>query len=121
MTKSHVDLLYKLLEEEFREILSSKNNLIANGVITHSLLWTIFEPDEPILSIVDGRQRVFSFESGEMNKTGCFVVKGKYIDSDGSKFGYMSHSMTVFPYEGTSSITELPVFPLAYHSNHAAI
>lgn len=41
-TKSHVDLLYRVLDEELRDVISSRNNLVANGVISHDLLWTIF-------------------------------------------------------------------------------
>lgn len=121
-TKSHVDLLYRILDEELRDVISSRNNLVANGVISHDLLWTIFEPGDFVFSLVDGRQRAFSFESGDINpKSGKFNMEGKYIDFDGDRFGYVTHNMSVPAYEGTSAIAALPAFPLVYHSDHATI
>jgi len=121
-TRSHVDLLYRVLDEELRDVISSRNNLVANGVISHDLLWTIFEPGDFVFSVVDGRKRAFSFESGDINpKNGKFEMEGKYIDFDGEDFGYVTHSMSVPAYEGTSAIAALPAFPLVYHSDHATI
>lgn len=48
-------------------------------------------------------------------------MEGKYIDFDGDDFGYVTHSMSVPAYEGTSAIAALPAFPLVYHSDHATI
>lgn len=115
-TKAHVDLLYKILEKELRDTISSRENHIANGVITHALLWTIFEPDGIVYSVVDGRQRAFEFESGSTDcRTGAFEISARYCDYDGRTFGPTSHLMLVPFYEGTSPITSLPVFPLEYH------
>lgn len=121
-TKSHVDLLYKVLEEELRDTISSRKSLITNGVVTHDLLWAIFEPGDLIFSLVDGRQRVFTFETSDMNcRNGNFEVEAKYIDFDGDEFGYTAYQMAVPPFEGTSPITALPTFPLVYHSQHATV
>ena len=121
-TKAHVDLLYRVLEEELQSIISSRNDLIAHNVITHDLLWTIFEPDDAIFSVVNGRQRAFLFSQGDFNcKTGAFDMFANYIDFDGSNYGYESHKTSVPFYEGTLSIPSLPAFPLSFHSNQAAI
>lgn len=121
-TKSHVDLLYGILEEELRDTISSRKSLIANGVVTHELLWTIFEPGSIVFSFVDGRQRASTFKSGRINcRTGAFDITGEYIDFDGDTFGFREHRMSVPSYEGTSPITTLPAFPLMYHNNQDTI
>ncbi|RJE25045.1 AAA family ATPase [Aspergillus sclerotialis] len=121
-TKAHVDLLYKVVEEELRDIIASKNDLVANGVVTYDLLWTIFEPGEIIFSVVDGRDRAFIFESGNIDQqTGKFCIKAKFIEYDGTKFGTYFDGLAVPPFEGTSPITDLKVFPLVYHSNSATV
>jgi hypothetical protein len=75
--KSHVDLLYGILEEELRDTISSRKSLIANGVVTHELLWTIFEPGSIVFSFVDGRQRASTFKSGGIScRTGAFEITG---------------------------------------------
>lgn len=119
-TKAHVDLLYEILEEELRDTISRKKDLVKNGVITHDLIWSIFEPGDIIFSVVNGRQRAFKFDSGKYSR-GKFVVSSRYIDFDGKKFGFHEHYFEVSPYEGTSPITALPVFPLVYHADQAAV
>ncbi|KAL2840684.1 P-loop containing nucleoside triphosphate hydrolase protein [Aspergillus pseudoustus] len=120
-TKAHVDLLYNVLEEELRDVISQKNDLIANGVITYNLLHAIFEPDEPIYSVVDGRQRAFVFQTGYHDaRNRSYSISGKYIDFDGKEFGFVDNAFSIPVYEGTTAITSLPVFPLKYHHDHAA-
>lgn len=121
-TKNHVDLLHNILEEELRDVISTRKSLVANGVITHDFLWAIFEPHELVFSLVDGRQRALSFISGEMNQCkGIFEIWAQYVDYDGEDFGYRTHYMSIPSFEGTLSITALPIFPLIYHSDHADI
>ncbi|OJJ38081.1 hypothetical protein ASPWEDRAFT_179685 [Aspergillus wentii DTO 134E9] len=122
ITKTHVDLLYHTLESELGDMISQKNDLVKNSVITHDLLWTIFEPGDHVFSIIDGRQHAFNFEAGDVNcRTGNFDIASKYIDFDGEKFGHQTHAFKVPFYEGTLPIMELPVFPLAYHSEKTTI
>ncbi|KAL2847660.1 P-loop containing nucleoside triphosphate hydrolase protein [Aspergillus pseudodeflectus] len=121
-TKAHVDLLYTVLEEELRDVISQKNDLIANGVITYNLLYAIFEPDEPIYSVIGGRQRAFVFQKGfHDTRSRSFVITEKYIDYDGKAFGFMENSFSIPAFEGTTPMTSLSVLPLKYHSDHATI
>ena len=119
-TKSHVDLLYEVLNEELGSILSRKKDLVKNGVITADLLYAIFEPGDTIFSIVEGRPRAFIFNNGSTDQCGVFNIGCKYVDYDGD-FGFTSESFAIPPYEGTLPITSLPVFPLAHHKNKSAI
>jgi len=60
-------------------------------MISYDLLWTIFGRGDFVLSVVDGRKRSFTFESGEINpKNGKFEMEGKCIDFDGDDFGYVT-------------------------------
>lgn len=119
--KSHVDLLYEILEEELRETIASRKSLIANGVVTYDLLWAIFEPDDLTFSLVDGRRRVFSLRHGEVDQRGYFNINARYVDFDGEEYGYGIHDVNVPLYEGTTLIMALPAFPLKYHSEKATI
>ncbi|KAJ0424931.1 P-loop containing nucleoside triphosphate hydrolase protein [Aspergillus carlsbadensis] len=122
VTKAHVDLLYTVLEEELRDVISQKNDLIANGVITYNLLYAIFEPDEPIYSVIGGRQRAFDFQTGfHDHRSKSFAIAGKYIDFDGKAFGFMDNGFSIPAFEGTTPITSLSVFPLKYHSDHPTV
>lgn len=121
-TKGHVDLLHRVLQEELHDLIASKNDLVANGVVTFNLLWTIFEPGDFIFSVVDGRDRAFTFESSYIDKrTGKFCIRANYIEYDGVDFGIDTGQLAIWPYEGTSPIRDLEVFPLVYHKNSATV
>ncbi|KAE8140275.1 P-loop containing nucleoside triphosphate hydrolase protein [Aspergillus pseudotamarii] len=116
-TKSVVDLLYNILEGELCETITRRKDLILNGVVTHDLLWTIFEPGVHVYCIYGDHERVFQSVSASTNCEGVFVVSAKYVDYDGSGFGYRKKSQCIPPFQGTMPITALPVFPLHFHPN----
>ncbi|KAE8422931.1 hypothetical protein BDV36DRAFT_244333 [Aspergillus pseudocaelatus] len=116
-TKSVVDLLYSILEEELRETITRRKDLILNGVVTHDLLWTIFEPGVHVYCIYGDHERVFQSVSASTNCEGVFVVSAKYVDYDGTGFGYRKNSRYIPPFQGTLPINALPVFPLHFHPN----
>ncbi|RYP55459.1 hypothetical protein DL770_010908 [Monosporascus sp. CRB-9-2] len=68
-TKKHVDLLFHVLEEELRHTIQQVEDLVANGVITYDLLWTIFEPGSIIfgLDIGGGGAHISSGGAGRTN------------------------------------------------------
>jgi hypothetical protein len=121
-TKIHADLLYRTLDSELSDVISKKEDLVKNGVITHQLLWTIFEPNDHIFTVIDDHQCVLTFQSGDTNSmSGNFVVGANFIDFDGETFGYRTQDLFVPYFEGTRRITDLSVFPLRYHDNEATI
>lgn len=120
--KKHVDLFYKILEEELRDTLDRKKDLICNGVITHNLIWSIFEPGDLVISVIGDRTRGYQFSSASLDcRTGEWDLRTRYIDFDGDAFGYDEEEFSVGPFTGTVPITALPVSPLKYHSNHSII
>ncbi|KAE8318773.1 P-loop containing nucleoside triphosphate hydrolase protein [Aspergillus transmontanensis] len=121
MTKSVVDLLYNILEEELRETITRRKDLILNGVVTHDMLWAIFEPGVNVYCIHGDHERVLQSSSASTNCEGVFVVSAKYVDYDGNGFGYRKQGQCIPPFQGTVPITSLPVFPLHFHSNAAII
>ncbi|KAJ5679320.1 hypothetical protein N7462_007564 [Penicillium macrosclerotiorum] len=122
VTKEHVDLFYKILEEELRDVIARKKDLVRNGVITHNLLWTLFEPDELVISGVGGSMRGFLFVCDIIDcQTKAWIPTCKYIDWAGENFGYRDEYFRVNPFTGTTPITALPVFPLKYHADKEVI
>lgn len=117
--KSLIQLLYDTLFEELSDTFSRKKDLIAHGVITDDLLWTLFEPGDIIYDTVDERPRAFVFRADGRDKCGNFVISAGYIDFNGTKFGEAGHSTKIPAFEGTAPISALPVFPLSYHPNEA--
>ncbi|CAI7664928.1 unnamed protein product [Penicillium manginii] len=121
-TQEHVDLLHKILEEELRDILARKKDLIRNGVITHSLLWTLFEPDDVVIATVAGRRNAYLFVDDAINcRTKAIILEVKYIEFDGDDFGYSDDRFEIPVFIGTTPITSLPAFPLRYHPDKEVI
>ncbi|KGO78375.1 ATPase, AAA-type, core [Penicillium italicum] len=115
-TKAHVDMFYRIMDEELRDVIDRKNDLVAKGVITHELAWTILEPQDVVLSSNDGL-RAYSFTQAssedEPSQNDYFQVE--YVEFNGSKFGYNYTGFTIPGFPGTVPITSLPIFPLRYH------
>ena len=117
--KSHIGLLYNVLEE-LQDVISRKNDLLRNGVITSDLLWTVFEPNRVIFSIENGRKRAFRLDAGEFDPfTRSYQISASCIDFDGTKFWQMPCGFPIPPYEGTKPIMSFSVFLLIYHANQA--
>ncbi|KAB8265747.1 P-loop containing nucleoside triphosphate hydrolase protein [Aspergillus pseudonomiae] len=120
-TRSVVDLLYRVLEEELGEIITHKKDLIHNCVITHVFLWAIFEPGAHLYSVDDDHERVFELLSITLSSDGVFGVSSMYIDYDGTSFGYRMHDEHICLFEGTQPIIALPIFPLKFHPKAGAV
>ncbi|KAJ5595295.1 uncharacterized protein N7459_001503 [Penicillium hispanicum] len=121
-TKEHAELLYKILEEELQDTLARKNDLVRNGVITYPLIWTIFEPGDVVVSAVGGRTRGYTFRSATIDcRTKQWNLGVKYIDYDGTDFGFRDTQFRVPPFIGTEAITSLPAFPLKFHADKEAV
>lgn len=124
-TKEHLLLLHKHLETELKEIITARDDYIANKVITFDHLYTIFVPGSSIYSQEWGRDCASQFKQGnyfEHPKYGpCFGINTQKVNWDGDKFGYESTQHLILAFAGTMKIEGLNAFPLEYHSNEKKI
>jgi hypothetical protein len=68
----HLELLYTVLEEELRETIREKQDLVSNGVVTFDLIWAIFEPGTLVYNHdADGYDRIYKLKSGDYRTTTC--------------------------------------------------
>jgi hypothetical protein len=124
-TRKHLDLLWEILIEELRVTLETRDNLLSHGVMTYDYLWTIFESktlvfkgtgpteDERLMSVAQAQaaQRIQA----------SLHVWSEFVDWDGERFSMQADSTSIPRYEGTKKITELPVYPLKYHSDYIGV
>ncbi|CAI7598798.1 unnamed protein product [Penicillium crustosum] len=122
-TKAHVDMFYRIMDEELRNVIDRKNDLVAKGVITHDLVWTILEPQDVVLSSIDGTLCAYLLtqSSPEDGKSENDYLKMEFVGFDGSKFGYKYTAFRIPSFVGTMPITSLTFFPLRYHPEKDAI
>lgn len=118
-TKTHVDLLWTLLEEELRDTIREKLDHVANGVVTFANIWAIFEPGCLVFGKAEDHDRIYKFAVGNYTVDGCgnplYRLTCQYIDFDGDHFGYGSEQLMIRSFSGTTDITTLQTFPLEYH------
>jgi hypothetical protein len=100
----HSELLYNLLEEEFKETISSSQDMIEQNVITWDLLWTIFQPGLFVYSKVHGHDRVFRLFSQrygkDRNGSPVYWLTCQYADNSATSFGTVKLNLSIPAYQG---------------------
>ncbi|KAL8771519.1 MAG: hypothetical protein Q9194_004864 [Teloschistes cf. exilis] len=96
-TKSHLEVLHRVLEPELRDDLEARDDYLSNKVITFDTCWMIFEPGTILYSGDDHRQCAFRLIKGiyiSVGNIGAFDMICEKVDWD-----------------------DLPTYPLQYHPN----
>ncbi|KAJ5762273.1 uncharacterized protein N7511_005655 [Penicillium nucicola] len=119
-TKAHADLFYRVMNEELKDIIDRMNDLLANGVITFDLLWTIMEPEDVVVSSRGGSLRAYQFSMLSLSQSG-WTASVKYVEYNGSAFGFASDKFVVNKFTGTVPTILLPICPLKHHKDKDAI
>jgi hypothetical protein len=121
-TRDHLDLLWNILHAELKITLATRDDLLVHGVMTYDLLWTMFEPHTLVFQSMGEAEdervmRVYSYGYSRC----AFSVNNRYVEWTGTKFGMDSDGSAIGSYSGTKKITDLPIYPLAYHSDKIGV
>jgi len=117
-TRDHLDLLYPILSEEIMPHIEVMKDLTKNKVISFDYLWTIFAPGMEVYTKLDGQNRLMELTDSRYgaNMGGeFFTLECRYIDCDGSSFGYVASSVDIDKYEGVKKLLNLDAFPSHLH------
>ena len=117
-TKAHLDLLYHVLEEELRNEIKARDDLIAHGVIKFDYAWMLFEPGCIVYSTKNGEPCAVKLQSGHYGENDCgryYSLSCQHVDWNGEIFGYGRSMLTIGEFVGTKPITQLTAFPLSFH------
>jgi hypothetical protein len=100
----HAELLYNLLEGEFKETISSSQDMIEQGVITYDLLWTVFQPGDFVYSKVHGHDRVFRLSSQRYGRdakgNSVYWLTCQFVDRGANSFGTSKLNLNIVAYTG---------------------
>lgn len=120
-TRDHVKLLYDVLKEELKDVISALKDYIKNKVISYEHIWTIFQPDCVIYTSRFGQPLAAKLVEGQFTnhcRLGpCFMLKCNGVDYDGYKFGYCLSSQPIVPFSGTMPINALDAYPMEFHTD----
>ena len=119
-TRAHAQLLYEVLFKELGETISTYQDLLSHGVMTWKYLWTLYKPGDLLLCVLQGEEMIMKLQSSEM-ESGGFCLHAKYVEYNGSSFGYASHDFHIYAFEGTKAITDLDAYPIQFNTESAQI
>lgn len=117
-TKDHLNLLYSILSEEIMPHIEVMKDLTKNKVISFDYLWTIFAPGMEVYTKLDGQDRLMELTDSRYgaNMGGeFFTLECRYIDCDGSSFGYVPSSIDIDKFEGVKKLVDFEAFPSHLH------
>ncbi|KAL9608519.1 MAG: hypothetical protein Q9167_006658 [Letrouitia subvulpina] len=110
----------RFVEEDYGDMTTNVESLLANGQITWDQLWAIFPPKTSCLAPNYGllqQTQAFYFEkssySSRDDHSRFFNIRGKVITHDGSNFGWGHISIEIDQFEGARQLTSLNAYPLA--------
>jgi uncharacterized protein DUF7025 len=124
-TREHAKLFYDLVSDEFKDVIESSQDMLAKGVMTFELLWTMFVPGSVVFTRQDGQEMALKLISTKYGSRGqgqiVLWVQGRYVDWDGGKFGTAKLNIAIPQFSGTRKISSLAAFPLNQHPDQEAL
>ncbi|KAM0562014.1 hypothetical protein ACHAPJ_002456 [Fusarium lateritium] len=112
---SHFKLLADILSAEIQPHIEQTKDLLKNDVISFDYLWALFEPGVEVYAKTDGRDRLFTLNTGNYQKlqngSVAYVLSVRYVDTDGDGFGYGNTDLIIWPFENVKSLLELEALP----------
>jgi len=117
-TKKHLDLLYAIISKEILPHIEAMEDLTKNKVMSFEYLWTIFAPGMEVYTKIDDQDRIVLLRdcryganlSGEF-----FSLECRYIDCDGSRFGYVETELELNSFDGVKKLVDLDAIPSHLH------
>ena len=79
-------------------------------------LWMVFRPGDIIYSNTGTSHRLYRLKSFTIG-----ILQVESISFDGQRFGYISSSLSISPYNNLRKIRDLSAFPFRYHQDARAV
>lgn len=117
ISQSYLSLLFRVLDREMKPTIKSYRDLVFHSVITFDLLWTIFKPGDIVYEDSEIDQRMYRLVRTvyyQDDKESTFQLECRYIDWNGTKFGFYTTWKTIKSFQGPQAITKLCIYPRSY-------
>jgi hypothetical protein len=120
-TKTHMEVLYDIMDAELRDTIQEREDAIRSRAISWDHVWTLFPPRTAVLTSMRDKLMAVEFESGEYMETKrcgwVFKMKCHAIDWDGKKTGWAVEEVQIQKYAGKTSFEDLECRPLKHAVN----
>ncbi len=94
-------------------------------MVSYSLLWTLFRPEELIIARGDHFDECYMVDSfeyvdpsrrhGEPDSEPCFKIQAKRWDYNGTRFGISEETLKIKEFSTAVKIDTLMVYPIRFH------
>lgn len=115
------NLLQGVLMDEFRELLTKRNELLAQQEMNFSTLWTLFKPGIPCLTTYVGEKVIVKVLTVEVSRDPMgkvfYRIKYNTLGWDGECFGWQESYKDIFEFSGRIRVKDLEVIPLEYNKD----
>lgn len=119
----HILFCLKYMEKALQSELESFNSMIENTFapgLEHEHLWMVFRPGDLLFQLVKDAEVVVRLVEMKFCAD-AWQLDVVSIMSDGKVFGHVEDREWILKYDGFKSFTDLPIFPLKYHSSQNRI
>ncbi len=111
--QEHMKVLVDVMDEIFSEVIPEVSSLHAEKKITQKYLWTLFPKGITVYSRGEGGEDIlFEVVSAINNLITC-----RFIDTDGTTFGWREKRIDVMFFNGIKEISSLEVYPVGFHKD----
>jgi hypothetical protein len=122
MTKEHLELLVKLMDELFGVTAAEVNGLLEKKLICFDHVWTIFPRGITVYWNDSGHDRLYQVASislipATFDKPRVWQITCQYVKFDGTDFGLCTAKFRIDDFKGNQRISSLLVYPLGFHED----
>lgn len=115
--QEHTRLLLDTLSNQLGAVHRVAQDLLQNNVITYDYLWTLFPPGTLVYSRIFDRDCFLEVKSTQYHDGMAkrYELCCRYIEWNGTMFGWMTKLIGIQPFSGTQSIQDLAIYPVSSH------
>ncbi|KAH6676972.1 P-loop containing nucleoside triphosphate hydrolase protein [Plectosphaerella plurivora] len=118
--------LHDIVKTDLADVFTVYKELVPNGVITSAYVWTLFAPGDILYEPdydPDGIGSLYSLQSITRGGLGHVEISLnlQFIDWDGDSFGVSNNTRDITPWTGSWHIRSLPIYPVRFARNSAAL
>ncbi|KAK0646960.1 P-loop containing nucleoside triphosphate hydrolase protein [Cercophora newfieldiana] len=118
-----IEAALQVVKEDLANEEENLQSLLKSGRITFDTIWAIVPPNELVYTLDSLKQPCVyraarTVVGRKPDGTIVFRISGRKVDSDGQRTGWTSSdALEIESFVGEKPITDLPVYPLRFHSD----
>lgn len=116
-------LLSEVLHEQFRDVITKRDAMVAKHEINFNVLWTLFKPGSICITdftpndVIAVKVTAIKFSRDPMGQI-YYRISHDMIGWDGEHLGWQDSYTDIMGFKGRCKIKNLSIFPVEFHADH---